>query len=306
MDISLYLLCLVVAIVFGVVIFSLVTKRDKKKNATDETPTEPAITAKPRNKKPGWQGWLMPLGVALILGVWSIVFALFFLAIVWVMRLDPKIDSKEIPFPSDLDRNRAKGTYTWLLVSPILNVIIFAIAVINLDWNSSANERVVAALVPLIIHLPVLAKLVSKSPFVFRHTQQAVFFLALRASMAALALNISKYPDEGIWLFLLGNGFLWLFGSIWGRNQAHHGTGWWIKQKGETILAEGENHQTPDSIQDMQQTPEKHLEYGKWYLKNNQIENARTYSLKAFRTGNPDIRSQALHILSQLGEVEKF
>jgi len=285
------LFCVVDAILL-IIVLGYVLNRSKKKSKGSDA------TTKPTNKKPGWQGWLLPLGVTFILCVWSIVFALFFLSIVWVMQLDPKIDSKEIPFPSDKDRKRAKGTYTWLLVSPILNVIIFAIAAINLDWNSNANERVVAALVPLIVHLPVLLKLDSKSPFVFRHTQQAVFLLALRASMAALALNISKYPDEGIWLFLLGNGFLWLFGSLWGRSQAHRGICWWIKQRGEKVLS-------PDAVPTDESTKSDELDN---LLKSMNVEGntPRQKALNAFRTGSPEIRKKGLLVLSQLGEVEKF
>ena len=263
-----------------------------------------ANTENQYSKKPNW---VWPILIAIALAFWSIVFALFFLAIVWVMRLDPKTDSKEIPFPSDLDRKHAKGTYTWLLVSPILNVIIFAIAVMFLDWNSNTNERVVAALVPLIIHLPVLPKLVSKRPFLFRHTQQAVFLLALRASMAALALNISKYPNEGIWLFILGNGFLWLFGSLWGRSQAHRGTGWWIQRKGEKVLAKDEIPTEKSVSMEQAETPlpDDKLED---ILKSLNAEgnNARQIALNAFRKGTPETRKKALLVLSQMGEVEKF
>jgi hypothetical protein len=215
-------------------------------------------------------------------------------------------DSKEIPFPTDQDRKRAKGTYTWLLISAAPNILIFALAAINLDWNSDANERVVAALTPLIIHLPVLIRLDFKSPFVFRHTQQAIFLLALRASTAALALNISKYPDEGIGLFFLANGFLWLFGSLWGRGQANKGTGWWIERKGESVLSNDVSNVPVENNESSQQSPEKSIEYGRWYLKNNNKESAQQQALTAFRNGTSDVRSQAVQLLKELGEVEKF
>jgi hypothetical protein len=257
--------------------------------------------------KSGWKNWILPFVIAFALAFWSVVFALFFLAVVWVMRLNPKTDSKENLFPSDDDRKRAKGTYTWLLLSPFLNVIIFALASFNLDYNSSANERVMAALIPLLFHLPVLLRLDSKSPFMFRHTQQAILLLALRASMAALALNISKYPDEGIWLFFLGNGFLWLVGSLWGRSQAHRGTCWWMKRKGEVIQSkDGLIAPSAKTEASLQKTPEKFIEYGNWYLKNNQRDSAKQYSLQAFRSGDSNIRSQAIRMLNELGEVEKF
>ena len=248
--------------------------------------------------KPKWKSWVLPVIIAIALAFWSVVYALFFLAIVWVMRLNPNTDTKEIPFPTDNDRKRAKGTYTWLLLSPFLNVIILVIAVINLSSKSSANERVFAALIPLVIHLPVLIRLDAKSHFVFRHTQQAIFLLALRASMAALALNISKYPDDGIWLFFLGNGFLWLFGSFWGRGQAHRGTCWWIERKGEIFL-------TVDTVPVEKTTGSAEI---KDSLKSLKAEGntARQKALNAFRTGTPEARKKAVLILSEMGEVEKF
>jgi len=246
-------------------------------------------------KKPNW---IWPIIIAILFAFWSVVFALFFLAIVWVMRLNPKTETTEIPFPSDQDRKRAKGTYTWLLLSPFLNVIVFAIAVFNLYSGSTTNERVIAALAPLLIHLPVLIRLDSKSPFVFRHTQQAILLLALRTSMATLALNISKYPEDGLWLFLIGNGSLWLFGSFWGRSQAHRGTGWWIKQKGEKILAE-------NALPTNKPITDEELEELINSL-NTKGKTARQKALTAFHKGTPETRKKAVLILSKLGEVEKF
>jgi len=256
------------------------------------------ISTKSVKVKPGWKGWILPAIITIVLAFWSMVFALFFLAVVWVLHLDPKTVSKEIPFPSDKDRKRAKGTYTWLLLSPPLNVIIFVIVVINLSSRSSANERVIAALIPLLIHLPVLIQLDSKSPFVFRHTQQAIFLLALRASMATLALNISKYPYDGIWLFLFGNGFLWLVGSFWGRGQAHRGTGWWINRKGERVLA-------ADAVPVEQSTESAETEEMLKSL-NAKGDTSKEKALNLFRTGTPEIRKKAVLILTELGEVEQF
>jgi len=260
--------------------------------------------------QPKSSNWVWPIIIAIALAFWSVIFALFFLAIVWVMRLNPDTEASEISSPSDKDRKRAMGTYTWLLLSPMLNVFILLILVFNAySPNASTNEWVIVALAPLLIHLPVLFRLDSNSPFVFRHTQQAIFLLALRASMTALALNIGSYPEDGIWLFLLGNGSLWLFGSFWGRGQAYKGKGWWIKQKGEQIL--GKDNTASPTVKDKDEplqntTPEKHIEYGKWYLKNNRKDFAQKYALEAFRSGKSNTRRQAIDILHELGEVEKF
>jgi len=283
------LFCIVGTIMFIIALAYFSNRGNKKKED---------IAIKPARVKPGWKSWLLPVMIAIALAFWSVVYALFFLAIVWVMRLNPKITSKEIPFPSDKDRKRAKGTYIWLLLSPPLNVIIFVMGVMNLGSRSSTNERVIAALIPLLIHLPVLIRLNDKSPFLFRHTQQAIFLLALRASMAAFAANISKYPEDGIWLFLFGNGFLWLVGSFWGRGQAHRGTGWWINLKGERVLV-------ADAVP--VEKPTGSAEMADLLISlNAEGNNARQKAINAFRTGTPEARKKAVLILSELGEVEKF
>lgn len=244
--------------------------------------------------KPKWRSWLLPFIIAFALTFWSVVFALFFLAIIWIMLLNPKTNSKEFPFPSDQDRKHAKRTYAWLLLSPFLTVPTMIIAAFNLDWNSSPNERVLAALIPLVFHLPMLFKLNTKSAFVYRHTQQAIFLVALRAGMASIALSIGTYPGDGAWLFLLGNGTLWLFGTMWGRNQVLRNECWWMKRKGETILL-------PEAKPATTTAPKQPITSA---IQKNKpaIEGA----LHTFRTGAPEERKQAVLALSQLGEVEKF
>jgi len=292
-------LCLVMVALFGVAMSFLLRKQNEKKNETQNTSI---------NDKPKRRGWAWPIIITILLSFWSVVFGLFFLAVVWVMRLDPKTDSKEIPFPSDMDRKRARGTYIWLLLSPFLNVIVLLIGVFNsYSSRTPTNEWVLIALLPLVLHLPALARLDSNSPFVFRHTQQAIFLLALRASIAAIALNIGSYPEDGILLFLFGNGFLWLAGSIWGLNQVNHDTGWWIKRKGEKVLPKGAapTGKVITTVKSEKSIPDSELES---LLKSLNAEgsNARQIALNAFRKGTSEQRKNAVLVLSQLGEVEKF
>ena len=292
-------LCLVMVALFGVAMSFLLRKQNEKKNETQNTSI---------NDKPKRRGWAWPIIITILLSFWSVVFGLFFIAIVWVMRLDPKTDSKEIPFPSDKDKKRARGTYIWLLLSPFLNVIVLLIGVFNsYSSKTPTNEWVLIALLPLVLHLPVLTRLDSNNPFVFRHTQQAVFLLALRASMTALALNIGSYPEDGIWLFLLGNGSLWLVGSIWGMYQAHHGTGWWIGRKGEKVLPKDvtPTEKPVTTVKSERSIPGSELESLLKSL-NTEGSNARQIALNAFHKGTPEQRKRAVLVLSQLGEVEKF
>lgn len=277
------------ALVAVAIIFLKPRKKEEVQNA---------LTGNTIPPRKGWKGWLPFFVIALILAIWTIWGALFFLGTVWVMRLNPKADSKEIPFPSDKDRKRAKGMYTWLLLSPFLTVPTMIITALNLDWNSSPNQRVFAALIPAIFHLLLLFQLDSKRPFVYRHTQQGILLVALRASMAALALNISKYPDDGIWLFLLGNGSLWLFGTLWGRNQVVRSDCWWMRRRGEIILPLQERPIEQPITDDELDAMVKGLDA--------EGSTARQKALNAFREGTPETRKKAVLVLSKLGEVEKF
>jgi hypothetical protein len=268
----------------------LLNPKGRKPKAIQSTP--------PTIAKPKQAIWILYIGISLIIAIWTVWGALFFLVTVWFLRMDPKPHQREIPYPSDPDKNSAKGIYTWLLLSPFLTVPAMFIAAINLDWNSSPNQRVFAALIPLVFHLPLLLLLDSKRPFVYRHAQQAIFLVALRAGMASVALSIGTYPGEGAWLFLLGNGALWLFGSLWARGQAVHGESWWAQRKGDTIL--------PLEVKPIDQPTMKDEREDALKSLNAEGNTARQKALNAFRTGTPETRKQAVLVLSQLGEVEKF
>jgi hypothetical protein len=289
------MLCAFVVVVSALVALLVILLKPKK-NQTENVRN--ASTGNIRRPHKDWKSWILFFVISLFIAIWTIWGALFFLATVWIMRMDPKPYQKEIPYPSDLDRDSAKGIYTWLLLSPFLTVPTMIIAALNLDWNSSPNEWVFAALIPLVFHLPMLFKLNTKSVFVYRHTQQAIFLVALRAGMASIALSIGEYPGEGVWLFFLGNGVLWLFGSLWARGQAVRRECWWMKRKGETILP------LEAQIIDKPVTNDESKE--QLNALNTEGNTAKQKALNTFRAGTSDERKQAVLVLSQLGEVEKF
>ena len=242
--------------------------------------------------------WILPIILAAIIAIKTIAGGLFFLAVLWLMRLNPKLYHKTIPFPSDADKKIAKRIYTWLLLSPFITVPVFVISALNLSYQSSINERVLCALIPLIFHIVLLFGFDSKSSFVFRHTQQAILLVALRAGMAALAVNIGSSPGDGLGLFILGNGSLWLFGSLWGRNQVIRGECWWAKRKGEIIL------HTIEQLEML--SPQENIQHSKQLMQKSRNDAAANHALIAFRFGDSEIRNQAVDILDKLGEVEMF
>ncbi len=253
-------------------------------------------TADKRPKKPN-RSWIVYLVLALILSFWSGLAALFFLVVMWVILQNPKGEMSSAV--GKTEQGTARRVYTWLFLSSFITVPVFIIIVASrYSQNSSANENVLHALVPLIFHLPLLLGLTSSSRFVYRHTQQGIVLIALRAAMAAIAVGIGNYPDEGIGLFILGNGALWIFGSIWGWTQVNRSECWWMNRKGEHIT------RTTNEIESL--PPQKHIERSRQFINRYDSKNAKKHALAAFRRGNADVKREAVKLLEVLDEVETF
>lgn len=295
MNITAILLCLVI-ILIGVGVFFLALYFKAIKKTDSSTPSTGSVGKSHK----GWQIWILFFGIALILTIWTVWGALFFLAVVWILRMDPSADTSFTL--SKNEKNTARRVYTWLFLSPIITVPIFIGMAFNL-YNSSTNEHVLAALIPLIVHTPLLLGLTSKNRFVYRHTQQGILFIALRAAMASLAMIYLDYDEfSSLAIFLLGNGFLWLTGSIVGWHQISNGKCWFMQRKGETIIlpasTQPEKSKTPAMDMELDNIL-KHLD-AKGKL------SAKQKALHTFQTGTPISKKRAVEILSKLGEVETF
>lgn len=268
-----------------------------------QIPEEPqaVIEETTPSAKPKRMGWLLYFGIAFLIAIWSVLGALFFLAVVWVLRLKPGTTAT-FTLSKD-DQKTARRVYTWLFLSPFITVPIFLGMTINLSYSASNNEYVLAALVPLFAHIFLLLGLTSRSAFVFRHTQQGLLLLALRAGLASLtAMNVENHPGYAMLLFFFGNGGIWLIGSIAGWNQTASGTCWFMERKGEQILmpsaSKPEKTATPVNEQELDELLKSFDAPG--------MTTARQKAMHAFRQGTPELKKRAVAALSQLGEVEKF
>jgi len=246
---------------------------------------------------PKKKNWFIPIIIACIIGIWSALAGLFFFAVVWVLRLDPGADASFTI--SNNDKKTAKRVYTWLFWSPIITVPVFIGAASSLSYSTTINEKVLAALIPLFMHVFLMLGLTSKSAFVYRHTQQGILLIALRAGMASLvAVNVENHIDYALVLFFFGNGALWLIGSIVGWNQIFKSECWFMKQKGE---------KTTISPQGIPSLPvQKHLEQSQESIHRYKADEAKQHALAAFRSGDRDAKAQAVKLLKTLDEVEKF
>jgi len=250
--------------------------------------------------------WIVPIIIALVLAFWSIWISFLFIVATGILSLNPAPNSNWML--DDNQKKTAKRVYTWLFWSPIITVPLF-IGMINLVslGFSSTNIGVFAALIPLIFHIPLLIGLSSKNAFVYRHTQQGILLIALRAVLAAVAVSTGDY---GILIFLFGNGALWLFGSLFGWSQVSDGKSWLMKRKGETIARmEIKNEKIAAPKSQTIQPDETNLKMTDILNNMNAPEKkiAKEKALQAFQSGiQGEVRKNAVNILSILGEVETF
>lgn len=243
-----------------------------------------------------WKSWRVYIVIALILALWSIVAALFFLTVVWILRQNPDPGSSvEV---GRTEKSTARRVYTWLFFSSLITVPVF-ILVLNESYSSYStnNQYVLSALAPLVFHLPLLLGLTSKSVFVYRHVQQGILLVALRAGTAALLISIDDVA--GLMLFVLVNGSLWLFGSIWGWTQVNRGQCWWMKLKGEVVTIASKNQ-----VENL--PPQKHIEQSRDFIRRYKPDEAKEHALAAFRSGDREVKRQAIQILETLDDVELF
>jgi hypothetical protein len=280
--------CAFVVVVGTLIVLTVILLKPKSKKSL----TTNVYAVKCTNPKK----WIALLIIAFALAFWSTWIALLFVAIAWLLNLNPSPDSNYT-----LDKNQkatAKRVYAWLFWSSFITVP-FLIMLLNTTSSNYflINNRDFTVLVPLVFHIPLLAGLTSKNAFVYRHTQQGILLIAIRAGMAALTITHGQ-----LGLFVLGNGALWLFGTIWGNNQIFRNESWWMKRKGETIIL-------PEVIQPDKPNEvivDKSLNGILKSVDTDSTNTPRQKALQTFRTGTPEEKKQAVLALSQLGEVEKF
>lgn len=249
-----------------------------------------------KQPKRNWQIWILYFGIAIVLAIWTIWGALFFLAIAWVLRTNPSPDASFTL--NNNDKKTARRIYTWLFLSSIITVPIFISAASNI-YNSTINECVLTALLPLILHIPLLLGLTSKSAFIYRHTQQGLLLIALRAGMAGLtAINVEDHIDYALLIFFFGNGSLWLIGSLIGWSQITNNKCWFMDRRGEKLII------AHDGIENL--PAQKHIEQSREFIQRYKADDAKKHALAAFRSGDREIKSQAVKLLETLDEVEQF
>jgi hypothetical protein len=190
-------------------------------------------------------------------------------------------------------------------------------------WQPPIWEYVAAVLAPVLVHLLLFLGFLSPYPYARRHTQQAMGLALLRALCAAILMGLTRYSAVNAWLVV--NGSLWLFGSIWGLRQVSRGDCWLMRVRGEgaalprpwaVAVPKGEAAPPPaqvptaavstvSTVSTVPTGPQAAFDQGLALLSQDKREAAVACFMTAFRLGDADLRRRALAELETLGEVEK-
>ena len=202
--------------VLGIGYLLLTSRKSKKDNSTGQT----------RSAKKGSQNWLMPIIFALVVAFWNVSLAIVYLIGVWVLRLNP---NKELPhIVTDEQRKACEKNYKWLRNSSFFTIPVFLVA-----FFFDAHP-LIAVFLTFLFHIQLIGRLQTENLYVYRHTQQALFLLLLRAG-TAIAI-FSYFYFDGFWFFVIVNGSLWLFGTNWEIAQVKRNDCWLMRRRGEEIL----------------------------------------------------------------------
>jgi len=123
-----------------------------------------------------------------------------------------------------------KWVYNWLFFSVFLTVPWMLVNIYSAanSYGASTFDWLRAALVPALPHLLLLKDRKSPYAFVRAHARQALLFAGIRAFSSAYFIGLLEGEGAVIWFFL--NGFLWIFGTFWGRRQVKRGDCWLVRQ----------------------------------------------------------------------------
>src|SRR5258706_2930373 len=104
------IMCVSVSVLMALtaLIYMLVKPKKNTSKATQNTSSNDSQKTQRRN----WQIWILYFVIALIIAYWTIWGALFFLAVVWVLRTNPSSDASLTI--SDNEKKTAQRVYTWL------------------------------------------------------------------------------------------------------------------------------------------------------------------------------------------------
>jgi uncharacterized membrane protein YhaH (DUF805 family) len=206
--------------------------------------------------------------------------------------------------------------YWWLFWSPVVTVLWMIIAITATDMSSRSQANwVMPVLLSGLPHLVLLFGLRSKHLYQRRHTQQALLLAAIRVVSSVLFVGVMR--NQGVCLWILINGSLWLGSSMWGLGQVRRGECWLMTVMGDdetlprpwalpTKPAPTATPAQPASGFEPSPIPRTLLIRGQELVQSGQPAEAIVCFISVFRNGSPELRRQAVNALEQMGEIEVF
>lgn len=231
----------------------------------------------------------------------------------------------------DKNERSIRWVYHWLLWSVLITVpwMIFDLLVLEiLFYGSGIPAYTLAVLLPACAHGLLLFGLRSPHRYARRHAQQALVLAGLRTLSTVFFVGLTEASGTCLWV--LANGFLWIFGTVSGLRQIKRGDCWLMRWLGEgselprpwaavedgAALADAAppvpSVPTPAPVvAPAEPTPppaDPNAVFGDGLrlLREGQRSEAAACFLTAFRTGPSDLRDRARAALADLGEVETF
>jgi hypothetical protein len=164
-------------------------------------------------------------------------------------------------------------------------------------------DYVAAVSWPGLVQVVLLIPLWSRNLYVRRHGQQAFSLAVAGVLSTVLIVGLSRGALVGLWVVV--NGGLWIFGTVWGLRQVKRGDCWLMRRRGE-ISGLPRPWAAPKVAEPTPTAPGPALAPGA--LPAGQDERAATVEALrlAFRTGSPEERQRAIEALKALGEIEEF
>jgi hypothetical protein len=190
----------------------------------------------------------------------------------------------------------ARRVYWWLLLVPVFAVPFWWLII---PYNPNFGEILGPSLFALVFYLPILIWATSDNPFIQVHARQGLILLALRFLSPLLIFLVFGW-DAMLPLFIVVNGSLWLFGSMFGLAQVGNGTSFLPFDRSK-IVADPISDQTPHAEILISSLDEARASL---------IAGERSLSIKqalaVFRNDDAASKESAMKFLAELGEVEEF
>ena len=165
------------------------------------------------------------------------------------------------------------------------------------------REYVGAVAQPALLLLVLLIPLGSRLVYVRRHAQQAVALAVVRVCSTVLLVGMSRGSLLAVWVVI--NGGLWIFGSVWGLRQIRRGECWLMRRRGE-VCGLPRPWPAERALPPAVELSGESLSLGEASTDEGRraatVEALRT----AFRTGTSQERQRAIESLQGLGEIEDF